>query len=320
MARAFVHHLDVVLPRDARQLALGLELGELRFVVGVGNRTGPQAVAERERHVVGAHDLADFAEVRVGEILLVMRQAPAREDRAAARDDAGDAPRGHRDVAQQHAGVNGEVIDPLLRLLDERVAIDLPGQIFRAAAGLLERLIDRHRADRHGGIAEDPLARLVDFAPGREVHHRVGAPQRRPAQLLDFLVDRRADGGVADVGVDLHREVAADDHRLELGMVDVGRNDGATARDLRADELRIEPLADADELHLFGDDAFAREVQLRHAAAAAPRRPPTARAASAVRRAHRAPAARWCRRPAAPRRWSARSRASARCTPPGPST
>ena len=257
MARALVHHLDVVLPGDPRQLALRLQLGELRLVVGVGDRSGPQPVAERERHVVGAHDLADLAEVRVGEVLLVMREAPLRHDRAAARDDAGQAARGHRDVAQQHAGVDGEVVDALLGLLDERVAVDLPGQVLGPAADLLERLVDRHRADRHGGVADDPLARLVDVAAGRQVHDRVGAPQRRPAQLVDFLVDRRGDGRVADVGVDLHREVAADDHRLELGVIDVGRDDRAAARDFRSHELGVEALADRDELHLRRDDARA---------------------------------------------------------------
>ena len=95
-------------------------------------------------------------------------------------------------VAEQHAGVDGEVVHALLGLLDERVAVDLPGQVLGPAADLLERLVDRHRADRHRRVAEDPLARLVDVLAGREVHHRVGAPERRPAQLLDFLLDRRA--------------------------------------------------------------------------------------------------------------------------------
>ena len=50
----------------------------------------------------------------------------------------------------------------------------------------------------------------------------VSEPQRdRPAHLFDFFVNRRSDGGVADVGIDLHQEVAADDHRLGLGMIDV---------------------------------------------------------------------------------------------------
>ena len=192
-----------------------------------------------------------------------MREAPLRQDRAAARDDAGHAARGHRDVAQQHAGVHGEVVDALLALLDQRVAIDLPGEVLRAAADLLERLIDRHGADRHRRVADDPLARLVDVLAGREVHHRVGAPQRRPLQLLDFVLDRRAHGGVADVGVDLHQEVAADDHRLELEVIDVRRDDGAAARDLGAHEFGGQPFAGGDELHLRRDLAAARVVELR---------------------------------------------------------
>ena len=256
----FVHHLDVVRPGDLRQLALRLQLRELRVVVGVGNRPGAKTVAERERDVVGPHDLADLTEVRVGEVLLMVGQTPFRHDRAAARHDAGDAARGHRDVAKQHAGVHGEVIDALFALLDEGVAIHLPRQIFRAAADLFERLIDRDRADRHRGVADDPLTGLVNVLAGGQVHHRVGAPQRGPPQLLDLLLDRRRHGGVADVGVDLHEEVAADDHRLELEVIDVGGDDGAAARDFIADEIRRQPFPNRDELHLRRDLASARVV------------------------------------------------------------
>ena len=50
--------------------------------------------------------------------------APLGEDRAAARHDAG-APLGrHRNERQPHAGVDGEVVDALLGLLDQRVAED----------------------------------------------------------------------------------------------------------------------------------------------------------------------------------------------------
>ncbi len=164
--------------------------------------------------------------------------------------------------------------------------------------------------------------------PGREIHHRVRAPQNGPAQLLDLLVDRRADGRISDVRVDLHQEIAADDHRLELGMVDVGRNDRAPARHFRAHELGVEPFAGRNELHLGRDDALARVVQLRDVVLAAKRcaekrfgqlgtarrvrdvRPryglhvaarldPFPAQRAAIRRARRAPAARWCRRPAA---------------------
>ena len=44
---------------------------------------------------------------------------------------------------------------------------------------------------------------------------------------------RGGDGRVADVGVDLDQEVAADDHRLELRVVDVGRDDGPRATSSR---------------------------------------------------------------------------------------
>ena len=85
MAGAFDHHLHVVLLRDLVQFAQRVQFGELRRVVGVGGRAGAQAVAQRERHVILLQQLADFLEMRVEEILLVMRQAPFGEDRAAAR-------------------------------------------------------------------------------------------------------------------------------------------------------------------------------------------------------------------------------------------
>jgi hypothetical protein len=84
VARAFVHDLDVVLPCDARQFSLRLELRELRLVIRIRNRPGTQPVAEGERDVVHAHDLADFAEMRVRKILLMMGKAPLGEDRATA--------------------------------------------------------------------------------------------------------------------------------------------------------------------------------------------------------------------------------------------
>ena len=67
MARSLDHHLHVVLPRDLGQLAQRLQLGDLRVVVGVGRATRAQPVAERERDVVGLHDLADLFEMRVEE-------------------------------------------------------------------------------------------------------------------------------------------------------------------------------------------------------------------------------------------------------------
>ena len=80
-------------------------------------------------------------------------------------------------------------------------------------------------------------------------------------------------------------KVAADDHRLALGVVDVRRNDRAPARDLVAHELRRDALAQRDELHLGRDLAAPRVVHLRDVRARL-RAPRPARAReSAARRA-----------------------------------
>ncbi len=60
MAGAFDHHLTAFLPCNFRQFAKRFQLGELRAVVGIRNRTGTQAVAERERDIVFAHQIRKF--------------------------------------------------------------------------------------------------------------------------------------------------------------------------------------------------------------------------------------------------------------------
>src|SRR5947208_16701062 len=148
-----------------------------------------------------------------------------------------------------------EIIDPLLGLLDQRIAEQFPGQLLGLAADFFERLIDRHGADRHRRIAYDPFADRVDVAPGRQVHDRVGAPARRPHHLLDLLGDTRGDDRIADISVDLRQEIAADDHRLGFRMVDVVRDDRAAAGDLVADEFRRHLIRDAGAERLAGIDA-----------------------------------------------------------------
>ena len=173
----------------------------------------------------------------------MMREAPLGHDRAAAGDDAGDALGGEMDVGEAHAGVDGEIVDALFGLLDQRVAIDFPGEL-RDAVDFFQRLVDRHGADGHGRVADDPVADVVDVAAGGEVHDGVGAVADGPDHFVDFLGHGGGDGGVADIGVDLHEEVAADDHRLELGVIDVGRDDGAAAGDFLADEFRRDEIGD----------------------------------------------------------------------------
>ena len=125
----------------------------------------------------------------VKEAFLVMGEAPFRHDGAAAADDAGHAARGQRDEAEEDAGVDGEVIDALLGLLDEGVAEDFPGEVFGAAVHFLERLVDGDGADGHGRVADDPFAGGVDVFAGAEVHDGVGAPFGGPTHFLDFFFD-----------------------------------------------------------------------------------------------------------------------------------
>ena len=131
VAGALDHDLAALRPGHLRELAEGLELGELRRVVGVRDGSRTKAVAEGERDVVAAKDVAEVSEALVEEALAMPGEAPRRHDRAAARDDPGHAPRGERHVRQPHAGVNGEVVDALLALLDQRVREHLPVELLR---------------------------------------------------------------------------------------------------------------------------------------------------------------------------------------------
>ncbi|KAG0921147.1 hypothetical protein G6F31_020442 [Rhizopus arrhizus] len=80
----------------------------------------------------------------------MVRQAPLGHDRAAARDDTGHAVGRHRNERQAHAGVDREVVHALFGLFDQRVAEDLPRQVFSLAVPRFQRLVYRHRSNRHG--------------------------------------------------------------------------------------------------------------------------------------------------------------------------
>ena len=190
MARAFNHHLTAACMGDLGQLAQSLQLGKLSRIIGIRNGARTQAVAKTERDIIGPHNVANVGKMGIEEALFMMRQAPFRHDRPAARDNAGDALRGQVDIGQTHAGMDGEIVDTLLALLDQRVAVNLPGQIFGNAIHFFQRLVDWHRADRHRAVADDPFARVVDVATGRQVHDIVRAPAGRPDHFLDLFFNR----------------------------------------------------------------------------------------------------------------------------------
>mmetsp|Transcript_5622 Transcript_5622/g.12903 ORF Transcript_5622/g.12903 Transcript_5622/m.12903 type:complete len:231 (-) Transcript_5622:1056-1748(-) len=130
VSRSFIHHLHVLLPRAARKVALHLELGELRLVVRVLDASRTQAVANGQRDVVLRADVEDVVPVLVRKVLrIVVDQHVLCVDRPAARHDAGDALRGERHKIEQHARVNRPVVHALFRLLDKRLAEELPRDV-----------------------------------------------------------------------------------------------------------------------------------------------------------------------------------------------
>ena len=132
----------------------------------------------------------------------MMREAPLGHNGAATRDNAGHTLGCHGHIAQQDAGVDGEIIDALLGLFNERVAEDFPGEVFGFTVDFFERLINRHSPNRHRRVANDPLARFMDVLAGGEIHHGVTAPTNRPGHFFDFFANRGRDCRVTDVGID----------------------------------------------------------------------------------------------------------------------
>ena len=264
----FDHHLHVVFPGFFGQLAENFQFRELRFVAGVGQAAGTQAIAERKADVVLLENFADGVEILVQEILLFVEAHPLRQQRAAAADDSGDAVAHQRQKFAQHAGVNRHVVHALLGLLFDHFEHQLDGQIL-GAPHAREGFVNRHGADGHGRRVDDGFADHGNVAAGGKVHHRVRAVVHGAVQLFEFFVDVRSGGGVADVRVDFAEEGDADAHRLQIAMIDVGGNDGAAARNFVAHQLWRELFAFGDVLHFFGDDALARVVHLREVARAA---------------------------------------------------
>src|SRR5260370_18812204 len=94
------------------------------------------------------------------------------------------------------------------------------------------------------------------------MHQGIGGILGGVVELGDLVVDVRRCRRVSDIGVDLAKRLDADAHRFEIGVVDVGGDDHASARDFGADQLRLQALPPRDVLHFFGDQALAAVVHL----------------------------------------------------------
>src|SRR5208282_2900190 len=111
-------------------------------------------------------------------------------------------------------------------------------------------------------MAQNRFANLVNVAPGRKIHHRVGTEVDGCMQLLELLINVRGDGGISNVGVDLAQRSHTNAHRLQLRMVDVGRNNHAAARYFIANQFGRKFLAIRYILHFLRDHTLAGVVHL----------------------------------------------------------
>ena len=265
VAGAFDHGLDVVLPGDLGQLARVASSANCASSLASARQPGRRPSPREKLTSYFFDDFADVVEALVQEILFVVVGHPLGEDRAAAADDSGDALGDHRQILNEHPGMDGHVVDALLGLLFDYFEHDGGVEVFDALDAR-DGFIDRHGADGNGGVAEDGFANFVNAAAGGEIHHGVGAIVNGGVQLFQFLFHIGGDGRVADIGVDFAERGDADGHRLEFGMVDVGGDDHASAGDFIAHKLGGDFLADGNVFHFLGGDALAGIVHLREVA------------------------------------------------------
>ena len=170
----------------------------------------------------------------------MMRQAPLGHDRAAPGNNAGNAIGCKRDVLQAYACMDGEVVDTLLRLFDERISKNFPGQVFRVAIDFFQCLINGHGTNGHGRIPQNPFTGFVDVFASGKIHQGIATPAGRPDHFFYFFFNRRSDSRVADIGVYLNQEVSADNHRFQFRVIGVGWDNGATLGNFIAHEFRCD--------------------------------------------------------------------------------
>lgn len=108
VAGPLYERLHVLGPRALHEFAHRVKFGKLRTVVGVGDSAGAETVAQGKSHIVLGTDVADIVEVLVEETLLVVAQAPLRDDAAAAADHTTKAVARQVDVVATDTAVNGK--------------------------------------------------------------------------------------------------------------------------------------------------------------------------------------------------------------------
>ena len=166
MAGALDKCLHAFVPSTQHQLAHRVELGKLGCIVGIGRTARAQSVAKTQSYIVARHNVADVIKMVVEETLLIVYQTPLAHNAAAATHNAAQSAIGQVHVVATDAGMDGKIVNTLLALLNQRVAINLPRQILYLAVHLLQSLIDGHGAYGYRTVAQNPLAGFVNVVAG----------------------------------------------------------------------------------------------------------------------------------------------------------
>src|SRR4051812_5817526 len=124
--------------------------------------------------------------MRVEKIFLMMGEAPLRQNRSTAADNSCATFHSERNVAQQNAGMNREVVDTLFGLFNQRVSIDFPCEFFRTPPAFFQGLVNRNGSDGYWRVPENPFPGFVDVLAGRQIHYGVCPPCNAPTHLLHF--------------------------------------------------------------------------------------------------------------------------------------
>ena len=108
----------------------------------------------------------------------MIRRHPLRQDRPTPAHNPGNALRHHRNVLNQHAGMDRKVVHPLLGLLLDHLEVHVNIQILNPLHPR-KRLIQRHRPDRHRRMPQYLLPNHRNIPTSRQIHHRIGAKVHR---------------------------------------------------------------------------------------------------------------------------------------------
>ncbi len=166
-------------------------------------------------------------------------------------------------MGTQEARVNREVVNTLLGLALQAFENELLGELFDCPTD--DHRVNRHSANRNAGSLHDGTAASVEIAARGQIHHRVGTPALRPAQLFHLLVRAGGNGGCSHVGIDLGSRAAPNARRIEdaAQVHFVSGNHQTSGCNLVADLFRSQMrLALGHASHRGSNDSKSRMLEL----------------------------------------------------------